>query len=438
MGQVIELHRVHPERRVEVALRDEGNLAWKRLQRMGRARRKLSPQDRAVLARRLHLVIEDLFCQRPGLKRGAFASMAGLGETSKELHYLTLAPQEESEAAVRLRADAERYFRVVTAVHKTLGIDLDAFLYEFTLGTSIHPSSIDPVRVEGDETLLEAVTRIGQRVADEFGLPGKFLRTAHARSQALRDGSQETWPYHAGVVDALPGRGAAVDESDPRLVLPDHAFWPPGAPRPVKAGGAEASAHAWLADSALAFLPHAHLAMYWDEGFRPDARTAWQCEQEYGGYSLPITGSTRLDCEPRRVVRDPASGKPTYRWQVAQPATIDYWLVLYPSKDLAGVTPLLWSASGDYAWQRVEVEPLSLTTLEKLRRIPALAREPRSLYQCLRELLGDGDEERIPLLDRWRESAPNVEENPFLETDRANQRLAAKLARLLDREAHRG
>jgi hypothetical protein len=246
------------------------------------------------------------------------------------------------------------------------------------------------------------------------------------------------WPYHAGVADLLPERGRAEGEADPRLVLPDYAFWRPNdAPR-SRNDRDGASASSWLADDAIAFLPHAHLGMYWDDGFRPDVAVAWSCEQEYGGYQLPITGRSKLDCEPRRVVVDAPGGGPSYHWKVAQPATVDYWLVLYPTSDFRSVVPLLWSASGDYAWQAVEVEVLTLATLEKLRRIPAISSEPKSLYQRLRELLVDGDEARIPLLERWRDSAPHFDLNPFLELDRANQRLASKITKLLGKEASHG
>lgn len=450
-------------------LEETGNHAWGNLKRA----RKLKANDRREIARALHELLEELK-QRPSFSIGRLVVAADLGH-SKELYRLTLPPGEDPIKR-GLRADAQKYVRLLKAVQRLTGSNIGQLADRLTWGTSLHPKQAqgtgEPETVA--TYLQDAIIRIDNEFRGVNGgdsLFDTFMKAARIKADKAREAARlkvprRRWPYY----DREPGESdyrASSDEGHPAQgpegpipAMPDdyipraeddfdvrYAYWERdyGHVDPYSRVSARAAYASQLAHhDALMFLPRIYLGVVDSDTYfsqteaekdavrHCETHTAIQFEPEPGSRQRQIEGLRSCVGELAEI-RDPDTGeariahrhRASGEW-VPGPGhsygreyhgideSVHVWLVIYPSPDNTNLLPVLYQPMEEGG---TLLTPLNRRSLASLRELPFVdAGEPRSLYDLIKELMRASSDRAI--YRAWQETAKDVLMNPLLRAHR--------------------
>lgn len=416
----------------------EGGQSLQRLMRT----RKLRLSDRELIARRLYRFLEQVFEANPELRRGDFAKYASLSsgddESSKEIWRLTLS--SESDNVKKLRASGRNYAQLIKAVAKTSGRNVNQFTDEITFGTSVHPANC--VNLDVEQRVLAAIQFIGNTVDREVDLLTKFKKIGKKKCELLLAGGLCDWPFGYFEEPLEHDTQYMLYLGDPTDEMYSHyrdptdemySYWDKGNRTEVDF-------------ESIKNLPHIHLGMFWDyeyetpgeawdkgdfdnytEEFLKARKKFWEKYNsdtdddlysekpwEYLDTGL-FSDKTELDAVPRKVVIDETTKKPVYMDCYGLMANLDYWLVLYPNKEMTGLEPILWSHGGDYTNGMMEMESLTMRKLNEMREIRVISQSEETLFDRLIQTLrpvSEQDDKSI-LLREWSKTSKYLEACPL-------------------------
>lgn len=457
--RIANAKRVEQQRR---EVEEAGNHAWGRLKKA----RKLKPDDRKEIAKAMYQLLEELKQRRPTLCLGKLVMDARLsvGLNSKELYRLTLPPGEDPIKR-GLRADAQKYLRLLKAIQKHTGENLAQLAERLTWATSLHPR-----QAQGTEEsermanyLQEAINRIDLEFKEASGgdsLFETFMKTARIKTDMAKQGGQLRWPYYDFDPDYddndssnrvselvfgpassfLPSRfppdliPQREDDSETR-----YAYWQRDYVFPWLAGKNTDPYPSGVAHhEALMHLPRIYLGLVdWDSWHEVN-RGAEDGAQANGdfiqirealGERQKKIGILKSHVGELGEIRDPETGHAhiahrhpkTGEWIQGLSGEYDgefhlvhesahLWLVIYPSPDNTTLLPVLYQPMEEGG---TVLTLLTQRSLGSLRGMPFVdAGEPRSLYERIKELMRFSSDRAI--YKAWQETAKDVLDNPLL------------------------
>lgn len=403
------------------AIKKEGGRSLERLMRT----RKLSMVDREKIARKLYKLVETVFKFQPDMKRSELSNKAGFissgEETSKEIWRLTLS--HKSSDVKKLRAAGRNYALLIKTASKQLERNIHELTDEITLGTAVHPANLNYQNL--DEKVLDAIQMVANKIDKNHDLLNKFNMISNKKHDLQIQGSICDWPFDdIYVPESDDGRNVQITENEGISYLYSK-YWRFGEePAP----------------ESIAHLPHVHLGMFWDKEndiwgwgneFRIDNCTEesiqikkefkkkyghidCETEEEYEEYNKIHSeffktdiyiNKTLFDSIPRKVEFNTETKKTEYYDCYGLMANLDYWLVLYPNKEMTAIEPILWSHGGDYTEGNNYIEPLNLRTLNEMHKITVISHKNESLYDRLIHLLKSETELDYPLYKEWDKTA---------------------------------
>ena len=160
----------------------DGALMLRRMERRGA---KLGLEDREKVARNL-----GRYMHYYSIDRSTLANDVDLD--NKEIYRLTLKQGEEATYN-RLRADANKYARLIVAIAKRAASDKYLLANSVTYGTSIHPSS-EPAHSD-IEWMMRRVYDLVDGIEEEFRLVATFKDLAKMKATRQDMGPEAFWPF---------------------------------------------------------------------------------------------------------------------------------------------------------------------------------------------------------------------------------------------------
>lgn len=433
------------------AIKKEGGRSLERLLRT----RKLCMADREKIARKLYKLVETVFKLQPDMKHSELSQKAGLntsGEvTSKEIWRLTLS--HKSDNVKKLRAAGRNYALLIKAISKVIKRNIHELTDEITLGTAVHPTNLTYQNI--DEKVLDAVQMIVNKIDKNHDLLNKFNMILNKKYDLQMQGGTCDWPFVDINVPEPDDTIFVQKKNNEDIHYLYSNYWRVGCqPDP----------------ESIAHLPHVHLGMFWDKDsdtpsddwgseFRLDNCTeeSIQIKKEFNkkyGHIDPkndeefedykklhsdffktdiYKNKTVFDSVPRKVEFNTDTKKTEYHDCYGLMANLDYWLVLYPNKEMSAIEPVLWSHGGEYTFGENYIESLNLRTLNEMHKISVISRRNETLYDRLINFLKSGTESEgiYRLYKEWDKTAEYLEYCPLWDNVKATQDLDLELDKIL-------
>lgn len=395
---------------------------------------KLPEGDAVIMAQRLYGEVQRLkqHLKTRGMLLRDFCSLIGIDASgsSKELHRLTLAPDQNIES-VRLRRSADKYYSLIRGISEYGNRNLNTLADDVLRGTSFHPSANFGEMNEAEKLAIALQTMI-DNIDREFGLHEKFQQTAALKSQFINSGIKQFWPLWGwGYEDEDSETQSAYLRyaSDPKNAYwgkfedPQHReiFYPEdGFPIPPQFNGI-------LQNSDFFYIPHAPIGVI-DCANVPRKPKCAEFFPEYEKriksiikdyYLQPLEkpkGKTWL--EEHNSISDEWDeklkkpyGQMSYSNGVSRGT--DYaWLIIYPARNNSRLIPMIYIAyeeGGPY------ILPLDARNLKIMRdAIWINTEEYKSFFDRIKELLGYLSGEDNFFDQRLRHTAPWFDYNPIL------------------------
>jgi hypothetical protein len=173
----------------------------------GRDPRRLSIEDRSVLAGKLYEFLKEVDprLKELGISRGELcrrAELCGrklehpadtLPEDAKALHRLTLPPGADAQKR-GIYAGAAKYLDLIEVLAAVLHDNVEQVADRLLRGTSLHPLSKTADEWSDMEKVQSQLQRIVNELDRDFDLMETFRRTAELKSKWIDEGSQVGWP----------------------------------------------------------------------------------------------------------------------------------------------------------------------------------------------------------------------------------------------------
>jgi hypothetical protein len=422
------------------------------LRKMERRGAKLSPEDREKVARSL-----GRYMRYYGIDRTTLANDVDMD--NKEIYRLTLKAGEDA-VYNRLRADANKYACLITAIAKRAAADKYLLANSIAYGTSLHPSS-EPSHSD-IEWIMRRVYELVDGLEDEFRLLATFEDLSRMKATRHDYVPDAYWPFSFDESEA----GLSSDE----LREYTSTFWPESE---------HASATLDIDNpnwpNIIGYLPHFYFGLDGNFDFDPDY---WLLPESVkkgdytryaqevgtlGAFALPLYDKeeeatypemhrwrrhireklleTIADASRLTITRDETgeillfNAEPSnvfirrlqeFKYQVLLEATPHddptegqelpkteisaLWLAVYPNPAMTGLVPVLISANEYYGTE------ISLFTEERLQKLAGftLIGDETLGTQLMRALQVTSDEEEPRLLSEWRRTAGFIQYHPLL------------------------
>jgi hypothetical protein len=242
---------------------------------------------------------------------------------------------------------------------------------------------------------------LANQLDEKFELLRKFRRIAELKAAHIEAGGTDNWPFYS-----------FEDWDDPELLVPHfshaaNAYY----------GRLEVDYLDIDHSEGLERLPRIYVGdiIDWDAYF-------------HGGMSNSTDALTRR-VEKNNVREnylkdrpiDPGAGTG------AQRTRHDFssgWLVLYPSRDLSSISPMMWICSGD---GQVESNELNVRQLLRLQACDCITDEVSNAYEHIESLVADGE-----LLRQWTHTATELDTVSFLVKAEADAQRKKNLDTMFD------
>lgn len=445
----------------------DGKDAWSALKRLGA--KDLPSGDEVIIARNLYREFPQLKreLQRQGKKLGGFCEKAGLGSVgnySKELHRMMLAPDAQPEK-VRVRRSAIKYRWLLEAMAKVFDVSCSTLAHQLMSGMSLHPANAE-VREEAEEVqgMLQGLVNT---VDKQFGLFAVFRETAVLKAQHAAERGLCRWPHWDAELRASAFECPIPSPSDEQVADNPHEYsvgeslpWSALKRSPEQMRDVDTTASAiereaamdparaywempvtkrdnahevwvygptpsgcWLDDDFF-YVPHAYLG-YGEGVINPIDPTLGHCER-----AIAIE---RLRNDALRVFEqygavpgddwDEVEQKPRGQTSSMENAMARYhaWLVVYPSPDNSCLMPMLLVPVEECGPVLI---PLDVVTLAALRDVYWVAPDGQVEKFLLRikRLIGYLPGQPRLILESLRRTAPWLKENPFMKMKAERER----------------
>ncbi len=396
---------------------------------------KLRDGDEVIIARRLYGEVQNLkkHLRARNILLRDFCSLIGidLSGSSKELHRLTLAPDQDA-ASVRLRKSADKYYSLITGISEYGNRSINGLADDVLRGTSLHPS-VHLGEMSEAEKLAFALQATVDSLDREFGLFEQFMRTAELKAQAILQGGSQFWPLWGWDYEEESTRSSYLRRASESR----NAYWErldgpqrdeviysdDGFPMHQFTGILQGSEffyvpHAPIGVVEFANIPRrpSHIALWpdYENQVRTFIKTHWHAIDQQTGKTILEVYNTIEDGWDSDA--DQPVGQISYAGGIAR--GVDFaWLIAYPTRDNSRLIPMLYVAheeGGPY------VLPLNARNLEIMRdAIWLTATEHKSLFDRIKDLLGYRPGEDRVLEQGLRRTAPWFSHNPILKAARA-------------------
>lgn len=465
MGRVIPFNRRTSDEDHEKQLAEQlrkmeeiGSHAWGKLKPMRRFKDK---KDRIAMAKELHAEIEKLKRTHPKIKVGELAREAKLSQepTSKELWRLTL-PSGVDPAGRGLRADPQKYVRLIEAIQRLTGENISLLADRVTWATSFHPKQLNGVGVEESEhlidTLQEAINRIDSEFREISGgltLYETFMKTAQLKVEMVKKGSPLRWPIcdnEDGYYEKEPPRIETVTDSGDTQLIDNplypftprqeddlevkYAYWQRDALRPYYQLSEGFTYPSSLSHHfALMHLPRIYLGVAedWESWFghsdysKEDVDAMREMLKHHVGELSEIRDKETGDATIAH--RHPETGEwkegleGEYSGIYPIHSSAHVWLVIYPTPDNRSLGAMLYRP---YDEGGTHITFLNHRAFLKLRDYEYIGHAvSMSLYDRINELMGDTG--KFEIYEEWKKTAQDILRNPIwrahMETVRKKQ-----------------
>ena len=437
----------------------DGKDAWSALKRLGA--KDLPRGDEVILARNLYRELPRLKreLKKQGTKLGSFCEKAGLGSVgnySKELHRMMLAPDAQPEK-VRVRRGASKYRWLLEAMARVFRVSCSTLAHQLMSGMSLHPANAE-VREETEEVqgMLQGLVNT---VDKEFSLFALFMETAALKSKHAAEGGSCRWPqweaeWRASVFE-LPAPSLPEEQIAEILhgLFVGNQF-PCAAPQRTPEQLRDADAARRAAEREAAMDP---ARAYWEKPvskrdsayevwlYGPTPSGCWMDDEffhvphaylGYGagvlnpidptlGYREHATEIERLRDDALRVFEqygpapdddwDEVAQKPRGQTSSMDQAMAHYhaWLVAYPSPDNSCLMPMLLVPVEECGPVLI---PLDVVTLAALRDAYWVAPDGQveKFLVRIKRLIGYLPGQPKVILEGLRRTAPWLRKNPFM------------------------
>lgn len=420
----------------------EGKDALSNLKRLRAS--KLPKSDTVIMAQRLYGEVQRLkqHLRTRGMLLRDFCSAIDIDASgsSKELHRLTLAPNQDP-AMVRLRRSADKYYTLIQGISKHGNRNLNTLADDVLRGTSLHPAAHlgEMNEAEKLETALQLTV---DKIDREFNLYEKYMKTATLRREYILAGSREYWPLLGWFENDDEEERYLEVASNPRYTFWDNPSFYTGSlyteEMAHNANIALENEHApiisdtgVIQSSELFYIPHAYfgpLEIFNIKIRRPEnplelikynqhvkeALSWWRQKVEsHGGMSLIDEQkfiSDDWDDEDQAPINQlPYSQRKNQRRDSLGAGFA--WLILYPTKDNAKLMLMLYiglEEGGSY------ILPLNARNLEILRGAYWVGEtEAKSAFDHIKDMLGYRVEQEKTLEQQLRRTAPWFDHNPI-------------------------
>lgn len=445
----------------------DGKDAWSALKRLGA--KDLPRGDEVILARNLYREFPHLKreLKTQGIKLGRFCERAGLGSVgnySKELHRMMLAPDAQPEK-VRVRRNASKYRWLLEAMAQVFKVSCSTLAHQLMSGMSLHPANAE-IREEAEEVqgMLQSLVNT---VDKEFGLFAVFMEAAALKTKHAAEGGSCRWPHGEAELRASAFEPLAPSLSEEQIAENLNRYlshepmpWagPMRTPEEERAAGVTARA----AEREAAMDP---ARAYWQEAVtkRDSAHEVWLfgptpsgCMMNdeffhvphaylgYGegvinpidptlGYGELATAIEKLRDDALRVFEqygpapdddwDEVAQTPRGQTSSMDDAMAHYhaWLVAYPSPDNSCLMPMLLVPVEECGPVLI---PLDVVTLAALRDVYWVAPDGQveKFLVRIKRLIGYLPGQPKIILESLRRTAPWLKENPFMKMKAARER----------------
>ena len=428
---------------------DKGRKAGKVL---ASSKKRLSWEDRASIARRLH---DEILAS--GIKPGRVAAAARLANGTRELNKLAMRDGKDPRKA-QLLAHPDRYYDLIKAFARLTRQNLHLVVDRITVGTAVHPTRAS--QLSDVEKTFRALELLADRVDRKLGLFDQYRQTFLKKRELQSRGDLKDWPFYEKDDDIMPtepklahlnltkkslkaiGYGSSDPSGIPLSDVDASLFDENGRDyiRHCLQRYEEDKIHAkkilqgiyafWNVDhddyaegmviEALAFLPHAYLGIfedwsYW--GIKNDMAVINETRKELLPEYKNIPTASWLAKEDKVLLQAPED---TNWYQVGHT-----WLLLYPDRHLTTIVPVLLRTTDDIGSQ---VERVTIGKLIELQSAEFIAEQPMSAYERLVEVVGEKTEEgsKFALAESWIKTGVNFQNNPYLRAVQRSEKLRAE------------
>jgi len=437
----------------------DGKDAWSALKRLGA--KDLPRGDEVILARNLHRELPRLKreLKKQGIKLGSFCEEAGLGSVgnySKELHRMMLAPDAQPEK-VRVRLSASKYRWLLEAMARVFGVSCSTLAHQLMTGMSLHPANAE-VQEETEEvqSMLQGLVNT---VDKEFSLFALFMETAALKSKHAAEGGLCRWPQWEAESRAsvLELSASSVSEEEIAASLHELFFdeqFPCDAPQRTPDQMRESDAVRSAAERNVAMDP---ARAYWEKPVskRDSAYEVWLCGPTpsgcwmdddffhvphaylgYGagvlnpidptlGYRVHAKAIEELRSDALQVFEkygpvpdddwDEVAQKPRGQTSSMDQAMAHYhaWLVAYPSPNNSCLMPMLLVPVEECGPVLIPLDVVTLTALRDAYWVTPDGQVEKFLVR-IKRLIGYLPGQPKVILEGLRRTAPWLKKNPFM------------------------
>lgn len=445
----------------------DGKDAWSALKRLGA--KDLPRGDEVILARNLYREFPRLKheLKMQGIKLGSFCERAGLGSVgnySKELHRMMLAPNTQPEK-VRVRRSASKYRWLLEAMAKVFKVSCSTLAHQLMSGMSLHPANAE-VREEAEE--VQGMLQVLVNTVDkEFGLFADFVETAALKARHAAEGGSCRWPHWDAELRASAFEPPAPTLLEEQIVGNLNRFFsnepmPWAAPMriPEEARAASMIARAYECEAAMD--PD---RAYWQEAItkRDNSHEVWfygptpsgcwvdddffyvsHAYLGYGegvlnpidpalGYVEHATAIEKLRDDALRVFEqygvapdddwDEEAQKPKGQTSSMGDAMARYhaWLVAYPSPDNSCLMPVLLVPVEECGPVLIPLDVVTLAALRDVHWVTPDGQVEKFLVR-IKRLIGYLPGQPKVILESLRRTAPWLKANPFMKMKAERER----------------
>ncbi len=409
----------------------EGKDALSNLKRLRAS--KLPEGDAVIMAQRLYGEVQRLkqhLKTRSMLLRD-FCSLIGIDASgsSKELHRLTLAPNQDP-ASVRLRRSADKYYSLIRGISEYGNRNLNTLADDVLRGTSLHPSANFGEMNEAEKLALALQITI-DNIDREFGLHEKFQQTATLKSQFINSGIAQFWPLWGWEYEDEDGkiRSAYLRyASDPKnsywdkLENPEYGevvYSENGFPNPQFNGLLQSCEFFHIPHAPIGVVEYANIPRKPQHAeFLPEYEEKVESWIKNNYWELVDAPKSKTHLEEYNSVSDEWDddskkpyGQMSHDNGIAR-GTNYAWLIIYPTRDNSRLMPMMYipyEEGGPY------ILPLNSRNLEIMRDAFWInTDEYKSLFDRIKDLLGYLPEQENFFDKRLRETVPWFDYNPIL------------------------
>jgi len=431
----------------------DGRSAWSELKRAaygdqkGRDPRKLSLDDRTILAQRMHGYLAEVapLLTVRGISRGELCRRAGFcgrhpddksPDDAKELYRLTL-PLDADARERGIRSSALKYLRLIEVLAETLDISVERLAERLLRRTSVHPLSKTDDEWADLEKVQSLLQRIVNELDEEFGLFNLYRRTAELKCSWINEGSTSLcwplWNVHDSPLYTPPSpeeiedyrakRSAAADRSQ-AYYRRNQYFHRRRTEGEWWLYGFENYA---LQDDEFFFVPHAPLGhvLMWD---LPDRRA------DCVAYELAVNHQVQDirsnphwlalptdDWDPEKACpigqTEGKTGNPMFQYH--------FWLLAYPDPEEKRLVPTLYQPGEEGG---AYLLPLNMEGIEMLSdAVWVSPTEHCRVVDRLRDLLEPGDDGLNPIKRNMQRTAKWLADNPILKLQHEREKRSRRL-----------